>query len=84
MWAKSLAATRLEFRDKQVASDGTLVGSARNTVKLREHPQALTTKCVSKDVHGQVNDLGYGNNVKDWAIRSQVLTLAEAWMQFRD
>ena len=33
----------------------------------------------------QGNDLGYGNNAKDWTIRSQVLRVCESlWMQFND
>lgn len=35
--------------------------------------RTLTTKSDWKLSDGQVNDLGYGKNVKDWVIRSQVL-----------
>lgn len=38
--------------------------------------------------HGQGNDLGYGNNVEDWVIRSQVLRVPSItrayWMLFND
>jgi hypothetical protein len=35
--------------------------------------KALTTKSDGKPSDGQANALGYGKNVKDWVIRSQVL-----------
>jgi hypothetical protein len=55
---------------------GRLVQSRlRDTVKLRGHPKALSTKQSRKRGCGQGNDLGHSNNDKDaqWAIRSQVL-----------
>ena len=36
-----------------------------DTVKLREHPKASSTKRRSKERRGQVNDLGYGDNDED-------------------
>ncbi|ODQ68805.1 hypothetical protein LIPSTDRAFT_31126 [Lipomyces starkeyi NRRL Y-11557] len=33
-------------------------------IKLREHPKDLTTKPISKEIGGRVNDPGYGNNVR--------------------
>lgn len=46
-----------------------------NTIKLREHPKASSTKRYLKKYRGQGNDLGYGKNDEDvqWAICSQVL-----------
>jgi len=41
--------------------------NCRNTLR------ALTTKSDRKPSDGQGNDLGYGKNVKDWVICSQVL-----------
>ena len=39
-----------------------------NTAKLREHPKALSTKLNSKGFNGRGNDLGYGKNLKDFAM----------------
>ena len=36
-----------------------------------EFLQAFATKSKWKHLDGQVNSLGYGNNAKDWIIRSQ-------------
>jgi hypothetical protein len=41
------------------------------TIKLRETPKILSTKDTLKDVSGQGNDLVYGKNDRNWAIRSQ-------------
>lgn len=51
---------------KQIETKSQLLASNRendcNTIKLREHPKALTTKSVGKPPDGL---LGYGKNVKD-------------------
>jgi hypothetical protein len=45
-----------------------------NTIKLREHPLELQPPNNWRNpICGQGNDLGYGKNVEDWTIRSQVL-----------
>ena len=36
-----------------------------DTVKLRGHPKAFTTKPLLKDSGGRANSPGYSNNVKD-------------------
>jgi hypothetical protein len=43
----------------------SLRGREGDTVKLREHPKARTTKPTPKGAGGRGNDLGYGNNVRD-------------------
>jgi hypothetical protein len=59
-----------------------------NTVKLREHPKALSTKQLWKHNCGQGNDLGYSKNDKDNTMGnpqpSPKLVEKLAWMQFTD
>ena len=70
------AAAKLPRRKYARASEPSAIGSRRrsDTIELREHPQALSTKRRSKGRRGRGNDPGCGKNDKDtWAIRSQVL-----------
>ena len=60
--------------------------AAGDTVKLREHPKASSTKRRSKELRGQVNCLGYGKNDEDATMGNpQPSPKGDSlWMQFTD
>ena len=62
------------------------VGVAARLSNCGDSLRASTTASAWKHRGGhQGNDLGYGNNVEDWVIRSQVLTASRRlWMLFND
>lgn len=72
--ANDLARLKCYLRLK-AARNSLLVGASKVSAtpsKCGKTLRALGTKLRWKHLDGQVNSLGYGNNPKDWAIRSQV------------
>ena len=48
--------------------------------QLREQPKSLDYQPrTGNGFGGRGNDLGYGNNVKDWSIRSELLRTVCGW-----
>lgn len=55
--------------------------------QLRGRPYSLNYQVdFGNEINGRGNDLGYGNNVKDWIIRIELLSpyMVWIWRAFND